>query len=153
MKKYVLDTNLYIYADRDPEKAEELSAFYAGLLPFTYLHATVVQELLAGAVDPKREALVRASLIAPFEKRSRIVTPGYGTWRRSGEILAALVRERVISPGGFSRSFLNDVLIAASCRELGLTLVTANQEDFARIRQVERFSFVPPWPARSPVSP
>ena len=51
-----------------------------------------------------------------------------------------------MSPGGFARSFLNDVLLAVSCRAAGLTLVTANLADFERIRRVETFEFVPPWP-------
>ena len=48
MAKYVLDTNLYIAADRDAGSAEELVGFYRVALPRTYLHAVVVQELMAG---------------------------------------------------------------------------------------------------------
>lgn len=65
---------------------------------------------------------------------------------RSAEVIALLTERRVISPGGTTRYFLNDVLLAVSCREAGVTLVTANLDDFERIRQVERFHFVPPWP-------
>jgi predicted nucleic acid-binding protein len=49
--KYVLDTNIFVQADRDQAWAEELVAFYAAFLPATFLHAVVVQELLLGAVD------------------------------------------------------------------------------------------------------
>jgi predicted nucleic acid-binding protein len=147
VRRYLLDTNLSIAADRNKEKAEELVRFYAAFLPFTYLHAVVAQDLLAGAVDPKRGRQIQESYIAPFEERNRIITPTYRTWRRSGEVLAALVRRRVFSPDGFARSFINDVLLAVSCREVGMTLLTTNTEDFQRIRQVERFEFVPPWPA------
>jgi len=45
-----------------------------------------------------------------------------------------------------SRSFVNDVLLAMSCREAGAVLVTANMRDFARIAAVRRFEFVAPWP-------
>ena len=41
MRKYVLDTNLYIAADRDAAFGEELSAFYDTCLPFTFFHAVV----------------------------------------------------------------------------------------------------------------
>lgn len=148
MRRYVLDTNLYIAADREAQRAEELVEFYSAFLPWTYLHAVVAQELLAGAVDPKRGRRILASYIAPFEARNRIVTPTFRTWKRSGEILARLVQRRVFSPGGFARSFANDVLLAASCRETGLTLVTGNAEDFRRIQQVERFDVTAPWPTR-----
>lgn len=146
MRKYVLDTNLYIAADRSEPKAEELIQFYSAFLPFTYLHATVAQELLAGAVDGRRGRKIQESYISPFERRDRLLTPTYRTWKRSGEVIAALVQEKVISPGGFRKSFLNDVLLAVSCREFGMTLVTMNQNDFERIREIERFEFVPPWP-------
>lgn len=146
MRKFVLDTNLYIAADRDIAKAEELVSFYAAFLPATYLHAVVVQELLLGAVDARRAALIRAGYIAPFEARGRILTPSFRTWVRSGEVVASLVRQKIVSPGGFGRSFLNDVLLAVSCREEGATLVTSNLADFERIRRVERFEFVAPWP-------
>lgn len=152
MRKFVLDTNLYIQADRDRAKAEELIRFYSAFLPFTYLHAIVVQELLIGAVDRKRGRLIHGSYVRPFEQRGRIITPGYAAWRRSGEVIAALVQKKLLSPGGFARSFLNDVLLAVSCRDEGLVLVTANTADFELIRQVERFEFVPPWPAVAPAS-
>jgi predicted nucleic acid-binding protein len=38
------------------------------------------------------------------------------------------------------------VLLALSCRESGICLVTANTRDFARIRRHADFEFVPPWP-------
>ena len=146
MKRFVLDTNLYIAADRDAAKAEELAAFYAAFLPATYLHAVVVQELLLGAVDARRGVSIRTAYIRPFESRGRILTPTFANWARSGEVVAQLVREKIISPGYFGRSFLNDVLLAVSCRTVGLTLVTNNVRDFERIRRIERFDFVPPWP-------
>ena len=147
MTRYVLDTNLYVAADRDPAKAEELIGFYSAFLPFTYLHAIVAQELLLGAVESRRSRQIHAAYLAPFEARGRVITPSYQTWKRSGELVAALVRRRVIAPGSFGRSFVNDALLAASCREAGLTLVTANVRDFARLQRVERFEFVSPWPS------
>ncbi|HWC72420.1 MAG TPA: type II toxin-antitoxin system VapC family toxin [Gemmatimonadales bacterium] len=146
MTKFVLDTNIFIHADRDPAWAEQLVAFYATFLPVTFLHAIVVQELLLGAVDPRRGRDLYAAYVAPFEARQRIVTPSYTSWRRSGQVVAALVQRRRVSPGGFSRSFLNDVLLAASCREAGLVLITTDTADFSRIRIVEAVQFTQPWP-------
>jgi len=123
-----------------------LAAFYALFVPMTFMHAVVVQELLLGAVDARRGRDLYQGYVAPFESRGRIVTPSYASWRRSGEVVAALVQRRRLSPGGFSRSFLNDVLLAVSCREAGVVLITLNAADFARIRTVEPFRFVAPWP-------
>ena len=43
-------------------------------------------------------------------------------------------------------SFVNDVMLAMSCRETGAVLITGNTRDFARIASVRAFDFVPPWP-------
>jgi predicted nucleic acid-binding protein len=147
MTKYVLDTNIFVRVDREAAWGEQLAAFYAAFLPFTYLHAVVVQELLLGAVDARRGRAIYEGYVRPFESRGRVIAPSYRAWRRSGEVVATLVRRKRLSPGGFGRSFLNDALLAVSCREVGVTLVTTNERDFTRIRDVERFEFVRPWPA------
>ena len=46
-----------------------------------------------------------------------------------------------------SKAFGNDVLLALSCREAGVVLVTDNDRDFERIRRRVRFAFVGPWPS------
>lgn len=147
MRKFVLDTNLYIAADRDAAFAEELVAFYEAHLPFTFFHAVVAQELLQGAVDARRAAEIRRQLVRPFEARGRVITPTFAAWARSGEVVAALVRPKSLRAAGVTRSFLNDVVLAMSCREAGATLVTQNLADFERIRRVAPFDFVAPWPA------
>jgi predicted nucleic acid-binding protein len=144
--KYVLDTHIFVRADRDHAWAKQLVAFYTAFLPVTFLHAVVVQEILLGAVDPRRGRLLYEEYVAPFEARRRIITPSYASWRRSGEVVAALVQRRRLSPGGYGRSFLNDVLLAASCREAGIVLITNKVADFTRISAVEPFQFVSPWP-------
>lgn len=148
MTKYVLDTNIFVRADHDRGWGEQLMTFYAAFLPSTYLHAVVVQELLLGAVNPRRRKAVYEGYVAPFERRQRIITPGYRAWRRSGEVVGTLVHQRRLSPGGFSRSFLNDVLLAVSCRQLGITVLTTNERDFALISTVERVEFAAPWPRK-----
>lgn len=146
MKRYVLDTNLYIEAARDRTKAEELKAFSSAFLPFLFLHAVVAQELLAGAISAEARGEIERSLISPFERRDRLVVPTWRAWIRSGDIIAELVRLKVLSPGGFSRSFINDALLAASLRESGHVLITRNVGDFKRLARVERFQFIEPWP-------
>lgn len=144
--KYVLDTNLYISAIRDQAASEALDRFASENLPSIYLHAVVVQELLAGAIDVQKEQAVQSALISPFERRGRIVTPTYRSWRRTGEIIARLLQKRLLQPGAVPRSFQNDCLLATSCREAGVTLVTNNLRDFELIQQIEPVDVAAPWP-------
>jgi predicted nucleic acid-binding protein len=143
---FVLDTNLYIGALRDPARSRDLHSFLDVHLPRTHLHSVVVQELVAGATTDAAYRRLAKVYIEPFERRGRIVVPDYASWKRSGEIISALVRKKLISPGTFKKSFLAHVLLAASCRQFGHTLVTANVSDFELIRRVERVEFTAPYP-------
>ncbi len=151
MRRYVLDTNLYIAAARDRVAAEELERFYATALDAVYLHAIVAQEIMAGAVAAGRPRSVRNAVIEPFASRRRLLTPAFADFVRSGEVMADLARDGHLRRDGYSRSFLNDTLLAVCCRAEGLTLVTRNLADFERIGRVLDFEFVAPWPgARDP---
>jgi predicted nucleic acid-binding protein len=146
MALYVIDTNVYVAADRDVDWAKQLERFSTAHLPFIHLHSVVAHEMLAGAIDLRREKLVEESLVLPFERRRRILVPSFAAWKAAGRILSQLVQRKLMSPGGFKRSFLNDCVLAASCREVGATLVTLNREDFELIQRVLRFEFAEPWP-------
>ncbi len=83
-------------------------------------------------------------MFAPYERRGRLITPSYEAWKETGRVLAELV-----APAQWrtvTRSFVNDVVLAMSCRETGAVLVTGNARDFARIASVREFDFVQPWP-------
>lgn len=146
MRPLLLDTHLYIEAARDPRKAEELLRFSSAALPFLYLHAVVAQELLAGALGAEGRKHVQDWLIHPFERRRRLLVPEWRSWKRAGEMVSELVEDGTLSPGGFSRSFMNDALLAASLRESGGILITGNARDFGRLLKVEDFVFERPWP-------
>jgi len=146
MARYVIDTNLYVAADRDLDWAEQLERFTTAHLPFIHFHAVVVQELLAGAIDQRREKLVEESLVLPFERRGRTLVPSFAAWKAAGRVLSQLVQRKLMSPGGFQRSFLNDCVLATSCREVGATLITLNRGDFDLIQKVLTFDFAEPWP-------
>ncbi|HEY4219355.1 MAG TPA: type II toxin-antitoxin system VapC family toxin [Gemmatimonadaceae bacterium] len=142
-RRYVLDTNLYIDALRSEDGRNALAAFQAAFAPFLHFSAVVAQELRAG-VSANAAATLDAALFAPYERRGRLITPSYAAWKEAGRMLSELV-----APAQWrsvTRSFVNDVLLAMSCREAGAVLVTANERDFARIASVRRFDFVPPWP-------
>lgn len=145
-RRYALDTNVFILAAREPAWQGHLERFHAAFAPFEVLSAVVAQELRAG-VRGKAANVLEQSVLLPFEKRGRVIVPGYTAWKGAGEVLSALVEARKLRWPDVSRSFVNDVLIALSCREAGVVLVTENQRDFARIAEVRRFEFVAPWPS------
>lgn len=147
MTRFILDTNLYIRAARDAVANAELEGFSTAHAPFLLFHSVVAQELLAGARDPRSEQRLRQQLLEPFERRNRVITPSHDAWKRAGTVLAHLVTTRVVSANGVTRSLINDCLLAASIREHGAVLVTANVADFQRIAGVLRFRFVGPWPS------
>jgi len=145
--KYVVDTNLYVEAITTDEGNAALAAFQRRCAPFLFQHSTIAQEILAGARDEADYREYHGDWVAPFEDLGRVITPTHMAWTRAALIVARLVERRHLSPGGFSRSFLNDCLIAASGREHGFILVTRNTGDFALISQVERgVRYQPPWP-------
>jgi len=147
-RRFTLDTNVFIRAARDPGWQEELVRFHAAFAPFEVLSAVVVQELLAGVRGSAVKVLHRA-LIEPFERRQRIIVPKYAAWKEAGSILAQLVGGGTAKWTAVSRSFVNDILLAMSCREAGVVLVTENLRDFARIAEVRSFDYSPPWPTPS----
>lgn len=146
MTGYVLDTNLYVRADRNPVDAAALRSFYAAHLGSTYLHAVVAMEILAGGITRATSRRLRDQYVTPFEARGRLVVPSFSSYTRAGEVIGRVVDRARLTAGGVPRSFTNDVLLAVSCRKRGLTLVTANGGDFGRIRGVLDFDFVEPWP-------
>jgi predicted nucleic acid-binding protein len=149
VSKYILDTNLYIYAARDLGWKASLRAFLERHMPDMYLHSTVATELLAGARTPQLERETQRRLIEPFEATGRVITPTHGSWKRAGQTVARLVRDKVMSANGIPGSFLNDCLIAASARDQGVTIVTDNVSDFQLISSVTRVDYVAPWPGRA----
>lgn len=147
MTRYVLDTNLYIRAFRGVEAADELRRFAAAVSPVLYLSSVVMHEVLVGASGPEKMQEIQRHLVKPFRRTQRVVTPTASAWRAAADAIAMLAWEDGLDRRTLPRSFVNDALIAASCREDGLTLVTENGRDFARIRRVLDFAFVPPWPS------
>jgi predicted nucleic acid-binding protein len=144
-RKYVLDTNVFIDGLRDPAVHEDLLHFHRAFAPFEYVSAVVVQELRAGAVTASDGSAVDA-MVQPFVRRGRLVTPSFRAWETSGTVIRDIVRHEGLDISRLSKSFGNDVLLALSCRESGMTLVTSNQRDFARIHRVVPLEYVAPWP-------
>jgi hypothetical protein len=78
-------------------------------------------------------------VLGVYERVGRLITPSASAWARSGDVLAAMMRDEALELSRVSRSFSNDILLALSCREAGCVLVTENHRDFSRIQRF--FSF------------
>jgi predicted nucleic acid-binding protein len=146
VKRFVLDTNLYVSAFRSRDEAAALERFYSAFAPAVHLSAIVLYELLVGAATAQKRAHIEDLLARPLRRTGRIVCPSTTAWEAAGRALAELVRMERRDVRSVPKSFANDVLLAASCREAGLVLVTDNVSDFERIRRVLRFRFEAPWP-------
>ena len=144
--KFALDTNIYLDAFRDPAAEAPLLRFLERALPFTFLSAVVMQELAAGARTPARVRELERSVFQPFVRRHRVFAPLTAAFVRSGRLLAALAAREGWAAVHDNPSLHNDSLLAASCREAGITLIT-NDSDFDRLAPLMKgWRHVRPWP-------
>ena len=147
MRKYALDTNCYIDASRNPTELAALQEFVARAAPGLYVSSIVAAELLGGARSAKDRKLLEDRVLGPFARHGRILTPTAAAWDALGRSLASLREREGLQLTQVSRGFAFDVLLAYSCREQGVILVSANARDMARIRRVFAFEYVAPYPA------
>ena len=145
-RKYVLDTQLFINAFRDPVANEELRRFHRAFSPFEHLSVIVAQELRAGVKRPTDRKALERNVLRIYERAGRTITPSVDAWHRSGDLLAEMARQQGLEIARVSKAFGNDVLLALSCREAGCVLVTDNDREFHRILRLVQFDFMKPWP-------
>ena len=146
MRKYALDSNCYIDAAREPTARDALEVFTAREAPRLYLSAVVAAELRAGCRSSLDRRRLEEYVLAPFVRRGRILTPSGAAWDALGLALSQLREAGALDLASMPRGFVFDVLIAFSCREAGVVLVTRNARDMERIRTVFQFEFVAPFP-------
>jgi predicted nucleic acid-binding protein len=105
-----------------------------------------MQELAAGARTPSRVRELERSIFQPFVRRRRIFAPTTTALVQSGRLLAALAAKEGRAAIHDNPSLLNDALLAASCREAGITLVTSDN-DFDRFAPfMKGWRHIRPWP-------
>jgi predicted nucleic acid-binding protein len=151
LRKYALDSNCYIDAAREPVARAALKAFTARESPRLYLSTVVASELQAGARSDHDRRQLEEQILAPFVSRGRVLTPSRAAWEALGLTLSQLRAQGTIDLATLPRGFAFDVLIAFSCREAGVVLITRNARDMGRIQSVFQFEFVAPYPL-TPVS-
>jgi predicted nucleic acid-binding protein len=145
--KYALDTNIFINGFRSDEAQAEVFAFLNRALPFTFLSAVVMQELAAGARTTQAAHDVERGVFEPFERRRRVFAPSSAAFAESGRVIATVAKREGWQLVDDNPSLLNDALIAVSCREQGITLITRDS-DFKRLSPlVKGFHYANPWPA------
>jgi predicted nucleic acid-binding protein len=139
----LFDSSIYIRALRGDDTALPVQR-WAREAPL-WLSAVVLEELYAGAGRSDWRLLEK--LERDFDRAKRILVPNLNDWSMAGRVLA-----RVAEKYGFERieraRLTNDALIAASAGRAGITVLTANERDFARLAEFcpvrwEMRSFLP----------
>lgn len=143
---YLVDSSVYIHAFRDAAFGEALRDFHRQHLPRLVLSAVVVQELLVGAATMRKAQSLQRGMVEPFEARRRVHVPARHTWALAASVDRRLRKRPALAAKLRTRSFANDMLIAASARELGAMIVTDNMDDFGLISSVLDVRCVQPWP-------
>ena len=76
-----------------------------------------------------------------------MITPSHSAWEQAGVAIAAMARQEGWNLRRVAKSLVNDFLLAASCRESGMVLITDNAANFELIRKYLKHEFVPAWPS------
>lgn len=146
MRQFALDTNVFIDALRSENDGQRLEQFFLVHLPRAWMSVVVMQELRVGARTPRQVKALDRGVLEPFIQRGRILVPTARAFRESGRVVADIAGGRGRSSPPVARGLLNDALLAASCRESGVTLITRDR-DFALIaRRLPGFEHIAPWP-------
>ncbi len=146
MRKFLLDTNCFIDAARDSTFRARFAQFCESAAPGLYLSAVVAAELRAGAQDVASREHLESEVLAGYVRRGRILTPSARSWEALGHILSVLGANTGLRADQTPRSFVFDILVAQTCREHGVTLISGNRRDMQRIATVTPFDFTAPFP-------
>ena len=137
MQPALLDSSIYIGALRSGDEAVVTLRRLAPEAPL-WLSAVVLEELYAGVGRRDRKVVER--LERDFDRARRILVPTLSDWTQAGEVLALLGTEYGYERIGQGR-LTNDALIAVSAGRQGITVITANEGDFARLRRFRPFNY------------
>lgn len=141
MVPILFDSSVYIRALRDEGGAAIALERWARESAL-WLSSVVLEELYAGAT--RRDHRIIEKLEHDFDKVRRVLVPNLGDWAQAGRILSHMAERYGYEQMGRTR-LTNDALIATSASRSGVTVITANQRDFARLAE-----FCPlQWQARA----
>jgi|SRR5208283_428510 len=135
MQPLLFDTSIYITALRMGDDAALGLRRIAGGAP-VWLSSVVLEELYAGVSARNRHVVER--LERDFHRAGRILVPNLTDWTQTGNVLALLAAKHGFEQIGKGR-LTNDALIAMSAGRLGITVITANARDFAKLAEFRPF--------------
>ena len=137
MGPVLLDTSIYITALRAGDDAVvKLRRLTLGVP--VWLSSVVLEELYAG-VKPRDSRIVER-LERDFDKAARILVPTLTDWTVTGKLLARLATRFGYERIGQTR-LTNDAVMAMSAARRGITVITVNERDFARLAQLRPFQW------------
>jgi predicted nucleic acid-binding protein len=96
--------------------------------------SVVLSELLRGATRKEEKDFIDVLI-----KNYPILTPTEKNWIESGEVLWEINKDKGLSPEKL-RDMHFDVLIAATARNYGATVITSNKSDFELIKGYKAFN-------------
>lgn len=131
-----LDTNVYVDIENDAKFASAGSVFVAPNA--VVVSSVVVAEQLLAVDSTSRSRLLR-------NLRNQIDVAGSLTPKADDWQSAALAWTSMAPRTSQRRSFWSDLLLAASCARTGVTLITSNVSDFARIAKHVPVRHERPW--------
>jgi len=131
----LFDASVYVAALRPKGDAALIFRRWIGESP-VWLSSIVLEELYAGALLRDHPVLER--LERDFDKAKRLLNPGLSDWTQAGRVLARLAQKYGYENIGKGR-LTKDVLLAMSAARLGVTIMTANPRDFARLSEFRPF--------------
>jgi predicted nucleic acid-binding protein len=127
----LFDASIYVSALRRGGDSALILQRWAQESPL-WLSSVVLEELYAGA-DPSGFRVLE-KLERDFDKARRLLVPNLTDWTLTGKLLARLAQKHGYEQIGKAR-LTNDSLIATSAARAGITVVTANERDFARLAE------------------
>lgn len=137
MGPVLLDTSIYVAALRSGDALPNLRP--PGSATSLWLSSVVLEELYAG-VRP-RDAHVLEKLERDFDRTGRLLVPNLKDWASAGKVLARLAAKYDYELIGRGR-LTNDALLAMSAARNGMTILTVNARDFARLSEFRPFHWL-----------
>ena len=135
MGPVLFDASFYIAALRAGDAAVVQLRRFPPTAP-VWLSSIVLEELYAG-VKP-RDARIVERLERDFERAQRILVPNLRDWAQTGKVLSRLALKYGYERIGQSR-LCNDALLVMSAARNGMTIITVNERDFARLAEFRPF--------------
>jgi len=137
MESVLFDSSVYIHHLRAGDD-EALGARFLLRGTRVWLSAVVLEELLAGAAGRELAAVER--LGRDFVRLRRLIVPTLDDWTAAGYMLAKFGLRYGFAAIAHGR-LTNDALIAAGAGRMGISVVTMNVRDFARLAAMRPFDW------------